>query len=228
MHGSPPEGHAHVPGIGMTGSLLAGLWAGFGLAVPVGAVAVLMVSMTARTSFRHGAAAAMGAAAADACYALAAVLGGRGLASAVAPVAAPLRLLASAVLVCIAARIVLRALAARRQGAAANHRTPERARALTPWRAGLLFLGLTALNPWPAVYFVALVLGRQTPGVGDPGRTAVYLTGVVLASAGWQLLLAGSGRLLGGVLTDDRGRFVTAMVSGLLIVGLSVSVAFSG
>ncbi len=43
---------------------------------PVGAVAVLMVNMTAATSLRTGAAAALGAATADAGYAVAAVLGG--------------------------------------------------------------------------------------------------------------------------------------------------------
>ncbi|MFJ8170588.1 hypothetical protein ACIQ64_19305 [Streptomyces sp. NPDC094473] len=42
----------------------------------VEAVAVLMVNMTAATSLRTGAAAALGAATADAGYAVAAVLGG--------------------------------------------------------------------------------------------------------------------------------------------------------
>ena len=49
----------------MTGAFLAGLLAGLGVAVPVGAIAVLVMSLAARTSFRVGAAAALGVATAD-------------------------------------------------------------------------------------------------------------------------------------------------------------------
>ena len=59
----------------MTGALVAGLLAGYGVAVPVGAVAVLVVGLTARTSLRVGAAAALGVATADGVYAPAAVAG---------------------------------------------------------------------------------------------------------------------------------------------------------
>ncbi|MGW2388183.1 hypothetical protein ACWCYK_01645 [Streptomyces lydicamycinicus] len=46
----------------LTEAFLPGLWAGYALAVPVGAPAVLLVSVTARTSFRVGASAALGVA----------------------------------------------------------------------------------------------------------------------------------------------------------------------
>ncbi|MET7801153.1 lysine transporter LysE, partial [Streptomyces decoyicus] len=59
----------------LTDAFLPGLWAGYALAVPVGALAVLLVSVTARTSFRVGASAALGVATADGLYALAAVAG---------------------------------------------------------------------------------------------------------------------------------------------------------
>jgi len=44
------------------------------------------------------------------------------------------------------------------------------------------------------------------------------------ASASWQLTLAGSGAVLGRVLTSDRGRLVSALASGLLIAALAVNV----
>ncbi|MGV9573326.1 hypothetical protein ACWDRX_29400, partial [Streptomyces nigra] len=37
----------------VTAALVAGLLAGYGIAVPVGAVATYLVSLTARTSLRH-------------------------------------------------------------------------------------------------------------------------------------------------------------------------------
>ena len=75
----------------MSAALLAGLLAGYGVAVPVGAIAALIVSLTARTSLRVGAGAALGVATADGLYCLAAVLGGTALARVVEPISGPLR-----------------------------------------------------------------------------------------------------------------------------------------
>ncbi|RKS04791.1 arginine exporter protein ArgO [Nocardiopsis sp. Huas11] len=200
----------------MMQTLIAGLAAGYGLAVPVGAVAVLMVNMTARTSFRMGAAAAMGAVTADALYAVAAVLGGRALALAVEPIATPLTWAAALVLVVMAVRVVRGASA---RGVEAPDRGPT---PVTAWRAYLVFLGLTALNPWPAIYFVALILGRQAGAAMGAAETAVYVGAILLASASWQLFLAAGGTVLGRALTGPRGRRWTAGVSGLLIGGLAV------
>lgn len=211
----------------MIDSILSGLWAGYGLAVPVGAVAVLMINMTARTSFRHGAAAAMGAVTADAVYAVAAVMGGEALASVIAPVSTPLRQAASVILIGMAIRIVVQA--ARRRAGAVSQASPNAGEPrLPPYRAYLTFLGLTALNPWPAIYFVSLVLGRQGQDDQTSWQTCAYLGAIVVASASWQLLLAGGGAMLGRFLTSQRGRFGTAIFSSLLITGLAISVAVTG
>lgn len=60
----------------MTGAFLAGLVAGYGVAIPVGAIAILILGLSARTSFQVGAAAALGVAGADGLYAALAALGG--------------------------------------------------------------------------------------------------------------------------------------------------------
>ncbi|GAB3940337.1 hypothetical protein GCM10027614_23830 [Micromonospora vulcania] len=78
----------------MTGALLAGLVAGYGVAIPVGAIAVLILGLSARTSFRVGAAGALGVATADGLYAAVAALGGAAVAGVVEPVAGPLRVVA--------------------------------------------------------------------------------------------------------------------------------------
>ncbi|MEC4014747.1 LysE family transporter [Streptomyces sp. H27-D2] len=205
----------------MIGAIAAGLWAGYGLAVPVGAVAVSMVSLTARSSFRVGAAAAAGAATADACYAVAAVLGGNALASTVRPFMGLMRWIASTILMAMALRIVVTAIRHRHDSSGASG--PRGAR-ITPFRAYVTYLGLTALNPWPAIYFVALMLGRQVAVDMSPAEQIGYLSAVVAASASWQLLLAGGGTVLGRALTGRRGRLATALLSGAVIGSLAIAV----
>lgn len=199
----------------MTESLLSGLWAGYGLAVPVGAVAVLLVNTTARTSFGIGATAAMGAVTADGVYAVAATIGGTAVANATQPLAGPLRLAAGFILIAMAGRIVLTAIRPGERSSSA----PAPASHL---RSYLTYFGLTALNPWPAIYFAVLVMGRQGQHDSTLAKTAVYLLAILAASASWQLLLAASGAVLGRTVTSQRGQIITAAVSSLLIVTLSI------
>ncbi|MEU5211135.1 LysE family transporter [Streptomyces sp. NPDC020742] len=208
----------------LTDALLPGLWAGYALAVPVGALAVLLVSVTARTSFRVGASAALGVATADGLYALAAVVGGAGLSRTVAPAAGPLRALAAVVLLGMAIRIAVRTL--RHRG---GRPEPEREVLRRPARAYLAFLGLTLINPWAILYFSALVLaggaGTSGAGVGGP---AAFVAAVFTASASWQLLLALGGAAWGSALTGPRGRAVTALLSAGVISTLAVGLLAGG
>jgi threonine/homoserine/homoserine lactone efflux protein len=198
----------------MSSAFLAGVVAGYGVAIPVGAIGALLVSLTARTSLRIGAAAALGVATADGLYALVAVLGGAALADVIEPVETPLRWVAAAVLVFLAVRT---AISAFRQGAA-REENPA-----TAWRAYFGLLGLTVLNPSTIVYFGALVVGMQAGAVPDLLSGMVFVLGALLASASWQLLLAGSGSLVGRVLAGPRGRLVTALVSSGVIAVLAVT-----
>ena len=225
----------------MTGAFVAGMIAGYGVAVPVGAIAVLIAGLTARTSWRVGAAAGLGAATADGIYALVAILGGAALAAAVAPIATPLRWAATVVLVLLAVHTAWSALRRRElpeagavheavtDPAVVGRRVPEAGAAgavaaggratemTTPGRAYFGVLALTLLNPATIVYFAALVLGR-----GGTGGGAWFVAGAFVASASWQLLVAGGGALVGRLLTGPRGRLVTALVSSVVIVVLAV------
>jgi arginine exporter protein ArgO len=201
----------------VTEALVAGLLAGYGVAVPVGAIAALIVSLTARTSLRVGAAAALGVATADGVYALAAVLGGAALARVIAPISTPLRWVAAAVLVGLAVRTAVTAVRHHRE------RTERPATGLTtPARAYLGLLGLTLLNPATIVYFGALVLGRQAGDELTAAGEVAFVVAAFAASASWQLLLAGGGGLIGRVLTGPRGRLATALVSSAVILVLAI------
>ncbi len=202
---------------GPGGAVLAGLLAGYGVAVPVGAIAALLVSLTARTSLRVGAAAAMGVATADGVYCALAVVGGTAIARLIEPISGPLRWAAMVVLLGLAARTAWTAWQRHREAA-----TPAGTdKGLhTPGRAFLGLLALTILNPSTVVYFTALVLGRQADT--DAVAGAVFVTAAFIASASWQLLLAAGGGLLGRVLTGPRGRFGTAIGSSVVIAVLAV------
>jgi arginine exporter protein ArgO len=202
----------------VTGALVAGALAGYGVAIPVGAIAALIVSLTARTSLKVGASAALGVATADGLFCTAAVLGGAALARLIEPFSTPLRWVAAAVLVALAARTAVTAWRHHSEGA-----TPRTKPGLTtPGRAYLGLLGLTILNPATIVYFGALVLGRRADdGVSAWGQV-LFVVGAFVASASWQLLLAGGGSLVGRLLTGPRGRLITALVSSGVIAILAV------
>jgi len=202
----------------VTGALVAGALAGYGVAIPVGAIAALIVSLTARTSLKVGASAALGVATADGLFCTAAVLGGAALARLIEPISTPLRWVAAAVLVALAARTAVTAWRHHSEGA-----TPRTKPGLTtPGRAYLGLLGLTILNPATIVYFGALVLGRRADdGVSAWGQV-LFVVGAFVASASWQLLLAGGGSLVGRLLTGPRGRLTTALASSAVIAILAV------
>ena len=203
----------------VSAALAAGLLAGYGIAIPVGAVGAYLVALTARTSFRTGAFAALGVATADVVYALIAVGGGAALAPALRPVTQPLRWGSAAVLIALAAYGTVTAVSRyreRRDDAAADRPASGAVRVyLGMW-------GMTMMNPLTIVYFTALVLGRQA--AATPGRMdqAVFVVAVFVASASWQLVLAGGGAFLGRVLTGSRGRLVTGLASSILIGALAV------
>ncbi|MET9302508.1 LysE family transporter [Micromonospora aurantiaca] len=221
----------------MTGAFLAGLVAGYGVAIPVGAIAILILGLSARTSFRVGAAAALGVATADGLYAAVAALGGAAVASRLAPVAGPLRLVAAGVLLalaCLTARRALRPPAtthppspsATTRPSATTQEPSARGGMDTPARAFAAVLALTLLNPATVVYFVALVLGRGDVLGSGPPAAAAFTLGVFLASASWQVLIAGGGSLIGRALTGPRGRRVTALLSSVIIAALAVATLF--
>ncbi|MFF8933193.1 LysE/ArgO family amino acid transporter [Streptomyces paradoxus] len=208
----------------MTAALVAGLLAGYGIAVPVGAVGTYLVSLTARTSLRTGVCAALGVATADGLYALAATLGGTALASALRPVLGPLRWVCVLVLLALAAWGAATAVREYRGHRLATRTAPAPP---SPTRAFLSLLAITLLNPTTVIYFAALVLGSQVTGPAGPLEQGVFVLAAFAASASWQVLLAGSGALLGRALTGHRGRLATALVASGVMTALAVRMALA-
>ncbi|GAA1312807.1 lysine transporter LysE [Planotetraspora silvatica] len=205
-------------------ALVAGLLAGYGIAMPVGAVATYLVALTARTSLKIGICAALGVATADGLYALVAAIGGSALTPVLEPIMAPLRWASAFVLIAMAARSGITAFRQYRKQQVAS-RTDEAP--LTPTRAYLGLLGITMMNPITVIYFAALVLATQASAAPDLLGQAVFILAAFAASASWQLLLAGGGALLGRALTGSGGRLITSVCSSILITAFAAHLLIS-
>lgn len=201
----------------MPASFLAGALAGWAIAIPVGAIAVLIVEIGIRRGFRIAAAAGAGTASADGIYAALAAAGGTALASLLQPLERPLRIVAVGALLAIGVRsLLLASLGPRRVpggavmpvGAASTY---------------VRFLGLTLLNPATVIYFAALILALPNLGRG-PGERAAFVVGAFLASLAWQLLLAGVSAVAHHRL-PPRFQVGVSILGNLVICGFAVLLA---
>lgn len=204
----------------MIAALAAGLVAGYGVALPVGPVGTYLVSLGSRAGLPVAAAAALGVATTDGVYAVVAALGGRRLQSLLRPVADPLTYASAGVLVLLAARVLWTSVRRYRAG---DGSAATRDARLGPLRAYAALAGVTALNPSTVAYFSALVLGDRSGTIGASTLTAgLFAAGALLASASWQLLLAGGGVLVGHRLTRPRSQLLVAVTSAAIMVLLAL------
>jgi arginine exporter protein ArgO len=205
--------HRHNPGV--REAILSGLVTGLAIAMPVGAVAALIVALTVRTSFRVGLGAALGVATVDGAYAAVAVVAGGVVAQVLAPIAQPLRIGSTVVLLAIALWLVVSALRPRPESDGGNGWVT------TPLRAWITYVAITVVNPATVIYFAAIVLANSdlVEGVGEG---TAFVLAAFLASASWQVLVAGTGALLGRSLTGQRAHLVTGLVSGAAIAVLAL------
>ena len=195
-----------------------GVVAGLGIAVPVGAIAVLIVDLAMRRGFSRAVPAAMGAASADLTYAAVAAVAGITVATVLAPQQRRIELMSAAVLAGIVAYRVARLFRARedpRRGPTGDGRFAT--------YGG--FLALTLVNPLTVTYFAALILGLGEDTLGSGADRTLFVIGAFVASAAWQLVLAGAGALLHRRL-PRRALLATALLGNVLIATLAVRLAF--
>ncbi|WP_354644065.1 LysE family transporter [Kitasatospora camelliae] len=209
----------------MAGSMMTtaaeGAAAGLGVAMPLGAIGVLLLQ-EGRRGWRTAASAAAAVAAVDGAYAAVAVLVGPQVARALDGWQGWVRLVSAVVLAVIAARglLSLRHPAGGPDGpdgsvGSAGDRSG-------PGRAFVRFALLTLVNPLTALYFTALTTAR-----GDAGGGPVYVAAVFAASLLWQQLLAGAGALAGARL-GPRARRLTYATGYGLVGFLALRLAWPG
>jgi threonine/homoserine/homoserine lactone efflux protein len=194
-----------------------GVVAGLGIAVPVGAIAVLIVDLAMRQGFVRAVPAAMGAASADLAYATVAAIAGVAVASTLEPYERAIELVSAAVLVGILAYRMVRLF--QRPDNPRGDRSGH-----SPRRTYAGFLALTLVNPLTVAYFAALILGLGDDALGSAWDKVLFVIGAFVASGGWQLVLAGAGALLHHRL-PERARLATAIVGNALILVLAIRLA---
>lgn len=201
-------------------SFLTGVLAGYGIAIPVGAIALLIVETGMRRGFRAGFSAGAGAATADLVYSTVAVVGGATVAHLVGSIGDPFRYASAGILAAMAVHGLIR-----------TRRTSEgRDNSTRVQRAGLLatyagFVGLTLVNPATIVYFAAVVVGLGLAAGMTPAGGVAFIVGAGLASLSWQTLLAWSGAAA-GVRLGGRARRILSVVGNLVILGLATAILF--
>ena len=203
----------------MLDPLIAGLLAGWGVAIPLGAIGVMVVDLGMRGGFRPAAAAAAGVATADLLYAAVAAAAGAVVAGALAPHEHALRLVAAAVLAVVA---LLGLRMARR--AHAEQAAPPPA----PGGGGLYarFLALTSINPTTVAYFAALIAGLPAVASASAAEKAVFVLAAGIASLSWQLVLAGAGATLHHRLPPSA-RLYTALAGNAIVLALALRMALA-
>ena len=208
----------------MISYFLSGAVAGLAVAMPIGAVGSYLVGLAARERTATALAAALGIASVDGAYAILAAAGGTGLQAMLSGVSGWLTYAAAITLVAVAVH-TMRTAFRRYRGDIQARAQPSR---LTPARAYLSLVALTAINPATVVTFAAVVLGRSSTE-GGPSWLAVALfaLGAFGASAVWQVLLAGGGSLLGRLLRTSRGQLRISLCSAFVMLGLAVGVLLS-
>ena len=197
----------------MLQAAIAGALAGYAIAIPVGAIAVLIIHTGLTHGLRAGLAAGAGAATADFIYASLAALAGLWVATIIGPFETPLRVMGGAILIVFGARGLLALRSARETidpaAVAEEARRPHH-------RTYLTLLALTLLNPATVVYFSALIVGL--PFLGDAGDRLVFAAAAGLASLSWQWLLAILGAALGRGGGHRVRRVSSAVGNGVIVV----------
>jgi threonine/homoserine/homoserine lactone efflux protein len=199
--------------------LVAGLVAGYGVAIPVGAIGVLVVDAGMRGGMRPAAAAASGVATADFLYAALAAAAGTVIAELLAPYQRTVQLAAAAVLVAVAA-IGLWSLH-RRAGDADDGRPAPSGRSTF-----LRFLALTSVNPATVAYFAALIAGLPAVASAPAEAKVAFVLAAGLASLSWQLVLGATGATLHHRL-PPAARVWTAVAGNALVLALAARMALT-
>ncbi len=198
----------------MVSPFLDGLVAGYGISIPLGAIAVLIINQAMERGLRSGLWAAAGTASVDFACAIIAVLAGQVVSATLGPYATPLRVLSGTVLIALGVYGIWKAwrpLKGEDIELESGRGTFTR------------FFIVTALNPFTVVYFTALVVGNPSLGGGSALDGLLFVGGVGLASLSWQAMLAGMGAAAKRALPPSFRR-LTSIGGGLFVIVLGLVV----
>jgi arginine exporter protein ArgO len=163
---------------------LRGIIAGYGIAIPVGPISILIIELGIHRGFAYAFSAGAGAASADLIYATIAMAAGTVLVSILAPYYGILRIVSASGLILIGVWLLYRGL---RRSSTKSNRLAMSSNGYS--RTYTMVLGLTLLNPVTVTYFTTLILGLKATGSGNTLDSLLFVVGAFLASLSWQTFL---------------------------------------
>lgn len=189
----------------------AGIVAGLGATVPIGAMGVMLLREGTERGWRHGTPAAMGVGFADFVFCVVALAAGSFVAPLITTWGKWPAAVGGVLLLIVAALTLRRAYQSRPP---APRPDGPRAAAAGIGRAAMFF-GLTIMNPMPLLYFLAISVGlggslHQRPVAG------AFTIGVGIASFCWCVVLVGIGAALRARSTD-RMQKTLSVIGGLIV-----------
>lgn len=196
-----------------------GVLAGYGIAIPVGAIAILIIDHALQKGFTSGFMAGAGAATVDLFYAAVAVLAGAALITVLSPYSLVLKIAASVVLIGLGSYGIFKVWRLREQPLGEAKKVGDRGYAAVYAR----FFGLTLLNPLTIVYFSALIIGMGDQIAWSGSEKLAFLIGAGLASLSWQSLLAAAGAAARRFLSP-RLRVTISVFGNLLVIVLGLRI----
>lgn len=191
-----------------------GIVAGLAIAMPLGAIAVLLLREGMLFGFRTAAAGAAGVASVDLTYATLAVITGTALRNVLTNYERAIHLVGAAVLVVVAVRGIVKT-----RGAAAELEATKS----SPLKTFARFYALTAINPATMLYFIVIAAGFGS-SFRQVGTGALFVVGVFLASLAWQVTLAAIGSVSGSRLSP-KWRQVTSYVGYGIVLAMAIALA---
>lgn len=195
---------------------LVGFLAGLALAIPLGPMAIMLITTTIAKGRRVGIVAALAMASVDFSYSILVFTVGDVVVTALSAWLFPLRLAGSLLLIYVALRIALKA---KKASPSERQASPAKTRAIQTFTT---FFGLTVLNPATAFYFVGI-----TPSVSAISGTNLVLDalsfglGVFAGSILWQFLLVFGSHLVSRFMTA-RLQTQLQYLGAILIVALAI------
>jgi len=198
---------------------LRGVVAGYGIAIPIGPIGILILELGLRRGFTSAFSAGVGAATADLIYATIASVTGRFLVSLFEPYTGPLRAVSALSLIGFGMYLFYRGR---------RRRNEKGFESMSYVQAYATFLMLTLLNPLTVTYFTTLIIGLGAVSASTPNEILFFVAGAFCASVSWQTILAGlSG--LAHKRVSHKLQSATSIAGSLIVIilGLLILVGFS-
>ena len=188
-----------------------GLIAGYGIAIPVGPITILIIELGLRRGFWVALCAGAGAASADFVYATIASLAGSFIVSILYPYSTAIHTISASALIALGVYLLYTSV---------GHVRKRAQEPTVSTRAGayVFIFGLTLLNPLTVAYFTTLILSLGSNIATSADGVASFVSGAFLASLSWQSIIATVGGVGHERFSPKLREFTIALGNSIIIL----------